>query len=329
VTPTQRHAFAAAFRHQILDRLGVIWFPHQAEWSLASEGWTLTDETPQPGDAFTTVLVPTSYLDIVAKDSRTFKVDDIEVCAVHRKILPRAPARFLTLLAAYKGGKSYSMGLWAAGFAGLRDAVVQFIGLEYGTSEHEYNYLCEALLSERGMNMKYDTFTNDKRGGRMRLKLRTGAEYEVKSWNQKESLKGAKVDCYLYTEAYQLPGLQCFTSVSQNLRQRKGFAIFATTPDRPWVGVLHDQGHGRDPDWHCVCGVPAEANPFTFDQKSKDRDDPDKGGLMTRERFEIAWRGRLGSFVGRVYGYGRGERQFSRSTHPFLWAPEPQHNPAA
>lgn len=319
----QRRFHVSEFRKQVFDRMGVVPFPHQADWMLASEGWTLTTESPQPGDYFTRVLVPVSYVDIVSKDTRTFEVDGVEVCEVSRKIVPRLGigqiARFLSLLAAYKGGKSYSMGLWAAGFGILPDANVQFVGLEYGTSEPEYNYLLEALVSERGMNMKYDTLTNDKRGGRMRLKLRTGCEYEVKSWNQKEALKGAKVDCYLYTEAYQLPGLQCFTSVSQNLRQRKGFAVFATTPDRPWVGALHDQGHGRDADWHCVCGVSAEANPFTFDQRAKDRDDPDKGGLMTRERFEIAWRGRLGSFVGRVYNYGRGERQFSPGTHPWLF----------
>ena len=317
----QRRAIAAAFRQKIWERLDAVPFPHQAEWMLASEGWQLTTESPQPGDHFVRVIVPESYLDIVAPAAKSFDVDGIRFVEVSRKITPRAQvARFLSLLAAYKGGKSYSMGMWAAGFAPLSDAVVNFIGLEYGTSEHEYNYLAEALLSEKGMNMKYDTYQNDKRGGRMRLKLRTGCEYEVKSWNQKEALKGAKVDCYLYTEAYQLPGLQCFTSVSQNLRQRKGFAVFATTPDRPWVGVLHDQGHGRDLDWHCVCGVPAEANPFTFDQKAKDRDDPSKGGLMTRERFEIAWRGRLGSFVGRVYNYGRGERQFTPASHPQLWA---------
>jgi hypothetical protein len=331
VTNDQRKAFITAFRQQVLARNGVTWFPHQAEWSLASEGWTLTDEPALAGDKFIEVIVPYDLkhlADSFRPSTKPMVVDGIEMMKVKRKIVPRGQiARFLTLLAAYKGGKSFSMGLWATGFAGLKDANVQFIGLEYGTSEHEYNYLCDALLSEKGMNMKWDSYTNDKRGGRMRLKLRSGCEYEVKSWNQKESLKGAKIDCYLYTEAYQLPGLQCFTSVSQNLRQRKGFAVFATTPDRPWVGVLHDQGHGKDPDWHCVCGIAAEANPFTFDQQAKDRDDPDKHGLMTRERFEIAWRGRLGSFVGRVYGYGRGECQFSRATHPQLFAPEPERHP--
>ena len=46
--------------------------------------------------------------------------------------------------------------------------------------------------------------------------------------------------------------------------------------------------------------------------------------LLTREKFSIAYLGRLGDYVGRVYNYQRGDRQVTLQTHPQLW-----HNPEA
>jgi hypothetical protein len=105
----------------------------------------------------------------------------------------------------------------------------------------------------------------------MFLELQNGSRFEAKSWERKDSLKGKEIDAYLYCEAYQLPGIECFTSFSQNLRARRGYAYFATTPDRPWIKQLHELGHGNDPEWHCTCSVGAEVNPYTFDQKAKER----------------------------------------------------------
>lgn len=309
MTNGERHRLIAQFRARVYERAGLILFAHQAEWQLATEGWTLTDTAPtEPDQPYVTLRLEDGAL-------------------ARRRVLPREGgiAHYAADLAAYKAGKSYSAGAWATGFAILPDAKVQFVGLEYGTSEPEYTYLVDFLCSEAGMNMKYDTFQNDKRGGRMRLKLKTGAEFEVMSWTQKEALKGKRIDAYVYCEAYQLPGFECFTSVSQNLRQRGGFAIFPTTPDRPWVAVLHDQGHGSDPDWHCTCGVHGRANPYTFDAKAFARDDPERGGLMTREKFAIAWEGKLGAYIGSVYDYQRGQRLFSPETHPHVWDPARLH----
>jgi len=322
---TTRDSLVAQFRRRVYATNGITLFPHQADWQLASEGWTLLDAAAGPGDYYTSVLVPTSevrYGEVVV-ESRL--INAIPCSVVRRRIVPRdgGPAHVLADLAAFKSGKSWSAAAWGTGFACLPNALVQLIGITYSTSEPEFNYLAEFLLSERGMNMKPASYQNDKRGGRMRILLRNGCEFEVKSYEQKEGLKGKKVTSYIFSEAYQLPGLECYTGVSQNLRELRGFALFPTTPDRPWVGTLHDYGHGRDADFHCTCNVDAACNPFTFDQKARDRDDPDKGGLMTREKYSIAWLGKLGSFVGRVYDFNRGDdsRYFSPLSHPGLWKP--------
>ena len=40
--------------------------------------------------------------------------------------------------------------------------------------------------------------------------------------------------------------------------------------------------------------------------------------LLTREKFSIAYLGKLGDFVGRVYRYQRGDRTIGLTTHPKL-----------
>lgn len=309
---TKRDALIAMFRRKVYAANGITWFPHQAEWQLATEGWTLTPMLPGPGQPYTLVRVPDPN-------------DPTGQSGINepRFIQPRigGVAHVASDLAAYKGGKSFGGALWLAGFAIVANDV-HLIGYEYSTSEPEFNYLCDFLLSERGMNMKAVKLANDRVHGRMQLWLPTGAKFEVKTWERKEALKGKRVLAYYYAEAYQLPGLEVFTSISQNLRELRGFAAFTTTPDRPWIGTLHDMGHGADPDWHCTCGVDGRQNPYTFDQKARDRDDPDKNGIMTRERFAIAWQGQLGRFVGRVYDYARGQRLCTPHSHPQLWRPD-------
>jgi hypothetical protein len=319
VDPAARDQAVTAFRHQVHAAIGFTWFDHQADWQLASEGWTLQTYPPLEGDYYTEVLLPDpTDVTYVAENRPQHTVK------VKRAITPRlgGVAHNLANLAAYKGGKSYGGSAWLTGFAILPKALVQLIGSEYATSEPEFTYLCEMLCSAPpyGMGMKYHQLLNDKRAGRMRLALKTGAQFECKSWERREGLKGAKVTAYYYAEAYQLPGMICYNSISQNLRQLRGFAAWTTTPDEPWVSFLHDRGHDpQEPDWHCSCGARDDCNPFTFDQKARDRDDPDKGGIMTRERFEIAHNGRLGTFVGRVYAYARGEHLFSPATHPQIF----------
>lgn len=237
-----------------------------------------------------------------------------------RSLAPRpgGRARVIADLGAFKIGKSWSSALWASSFACIPGARVQLVGAEYDICSPEFEYMVEFLLSERGMNMKADSLQNRPRDGRMWLDLPNGARFEAKSWERKDTLKGKEIDCYLYCEAYMLPGLECYTSFSQNLRKRDGYAIFATTPDRPWVNEIHNAAHSGLPEfaaWHCTCSVHSSSNPYTFDQGAMNRD----RNLMTREKFAIHYEGKLGDFVGRVYNYQRGQRTFSATSHPELF----------
>ena len=306
----QRHRIAAEFRRKVWEKYDITPFAHQADWILAGEGWALTDQAPQPGQPFQLIMRPDEHVE-------------------SRLVVPRGggAAHVLTDLAGFKGGKSKSLALWGCGFAGVPGAGVDLIGLEYDTSEPEFNYLTEFLLSERGMNLKAASFRNNKRDGSIWITLDNATHFQVKSYRasrKSETMKGKTRDCYVLTEAYQLPGMHVFTRVMQNLRQRDGLVTIATTPDRAWVHELHQKAHGRDPYWHCVCDVDAACNPETFDQAARDRDDPDKGGLMTRERFDIAWRGKVERHIGAVYDYAKDAQMVSPLNFPIMWDEDAQ-----
>lgn len=290
-----RDGLISAFRERVCERLEVAPFLHQRTVWAASDGLELTGEEDT--------------------DGLSVRTESGAVVRVATRARPQGKARFLADLGAFKIGKSFGAALWGSGFAAVPGAKVSLVGLEYNICEPEFSYLLEFLCSARGMNLKAKSIVNRPRQGDMYLELMNGAVFECRSWERKESLKGKENDAYIYCEAYQLPGIECFTSFSQNLRARRGYAYFATTPDRPWIKLLHELGHGSDPEWHCTCSVGAEANPFTFDAKAKIRDKE----LMTREKYEIHYNGQMGDFVGRVFNYSRGQRVFDASSHPELF----------
>lgn len=290
-----RDQLISLFRERVCEVMGVAPFLHQRQVWAASDGLELT------GDE--------------ASDGLSVRLENGSIIRAAYRARSAGHARFLADLGAFKIGKSYGAALWASGFAAVPGARVSLVGLEYDICAPEFTYICEFLLSDRGMSLKAKSYTNRPRQGDMYLELDNGAIFECRSWERKESLKGKENDAYVYCEAYQLPGIECFTSFSQNLRARRGYAYFATTPDRPWIKLLHELGHGADPEWHCTCSVGAEANPFTFDAVAKARDIK----LMTKEKYEIHYNGQLGDFVGRVFNYSRGSRVFTRETHPQLF----------
>lgn len=297
-----------AFRQRLCEKMEITPFVHQAEWWLASDGLTLLDEVVGED-------VQDSYL-VQLPDGETQRR------RVQSRLGGGIRAHVLADLGAFKVGKSFGAGVWAAGFGAIPEGRISLVGAEYDMCSPEFEYICDCLLSERGMNLKYDSLQNRPRDGRMYLDLKNGCRFEAKSWERKDSLKGKEIDVYIYCEAYQLPGLECYTTVKQNLVARDGYALFPTTPDRPWLKDIHVRAHSGEEQyrkWHCTCSVPRSVNRFTFSQEDQDQANPNKGGLMTREKYAIAYEGKLGEFVGRVYNFQRGENIFTPSTHPELF----------
>lgn len=282
--PSTRDLLVRLFRAEVYRRTGFVEFPHQAEFRLATEGLSLTeqvveppDEDPRPFDPekvrpedYILKSVPVKVMvPCLPTHPDGFQVGETDNWARYewrlaepRKHIYHTPdgvhvkegviAHKASDLASFKAGKSKVIGMWATGFACLPGATVDMIGLTYETSQHEFDYLCEALLSGTKPLVKKPTHHyNDVRGGRMYLELPNGCSFGVRSWKNKDALRGGQITVYIFNEIYQLPGLTVYTGHAQNLRAEKGYAVFTSTPDRPWVKKLHQMGHGHHPDWHC------------------------------------------------------------------------------
>lgn len=311
-----RDLIISSFRERVCETVGVAPFLHQRQVWAASDGYELTgDLTEDPSQGFSVTLEKDGPIVYAAYKPRVVKVGNPELIP-HWGEVYTGRARFLADFGAFKIGKSFGAALWASGFAAVPGARVNLVGLEYDICEPEFSYLCEFLLSERGMGLKHDSLSNNSRTGKMYLDLPNGASFVCRSWERKDTLKGKEIDAYIYCEAYQLPGMEAITSFTQNLRARRGYIYVGTTPDRPWIEEIHNTAHGWDPEWHCTCSVGAEVNPFTYDPIAKARD----ASLMTREKFEIHYNGRMGKFVGQVFPFQKGDRVFNDRTHPFLFS---------
>lgn len=298
-----RDLIMSAFRERLCERLGVTPLIHQRRWWCASEGLLLCEG-------------------VEASDGVSVQLPDGST--TRWATVPRegGRAKVIADLGAFKSGKSYGSALWLAGLAAVPGAKASLVGIEYDTVEPEFSYLCEFLLSEKGMSMPYSSMQNRPRDGKMWMELENGVYIDAKSWERKDTLKGKEKDVYLYCEAYQLPGIECYSSIKQNLVARDGYALFPTTPDRPWVKEFHEKGHSLVKGfehWECICGIPRSQNIATYSAKEELED----AQLLTTEKFKIAHYGQLGEFVGRVYSYQRGDRQFNDHTHPDLFPQGP------
>lgn len=298
-----RDELMTLFRERICDKMGITPLLHQRRWWCAGDGVELQEHIEDPINGVPVMLPDGSVIR----------------CAT----LPRmrggvqTRARVIADLAAFKSGKSFSSALWTCGIAAVPGGKVSLIGIEYDAVAPEFDYICEFLLSSRGMGIKAVSLQNRPRDGKMWLELPGGVTIDARSWERKESLKGKEADIYLFAEAYQLPGLECYTAIKQNLVARSGYAVFPTTPDRPWLKDLHDRGHDNPdfPDWECICCVPRSENHYTYSAKEEKED----RSLLTTEKFNIAHYGKLGDFVGKVFNYSRGQVIFTPSSHPDLF----------
>jgi hypothetical protein len=131
------------FRAYLCKKTNFIPFEHQAAWWATTDGYELTGLDAQPGDQAVAVRLP---------DGST----------VSRLLRPRSRgrARVVAELGAYKSGKSAGAGIWAAAFAAVPNARVYLVGNEYDMCVPEFEYLLEALCSERGLNQGYRSLQN-------------------------------------------------------------------------------------------------------------------------------------------------------------------------
>ena len=337
-----RDLLAAEFRHVLCESLtgfspdkapgvGMVPFVHQADWWAASEGKLLSDKGHPAEDVLKAWEKAGNkrHLDLPSKiifERQEYwrlmeaTPDGLDVNFTYRRLLkrPGGPARVLWQIGAFKSGKSLPAAVWMASFGIVPMIEWDMVGMTYDTSSPEFNYIERFLLGSEGLGLRAHRHVNNPKGGDIQIKLENGATFSVRSYDRAEGLEGKERDGYTFTEAYQLPGLQAFDDISQNLDKRNGYGHFPTTPKRPWVGIAAKLAMSGDPafsNWHVVFDIPRKANPtsYNIDREAQARK------TMTAETFAFSWEGKLGQYVGQVYNFRAGQQICSPDTHPDMW----------
>ncbi len=325
-----RDVVAQQTRYLICDRWGFVPFDHQADTWAAADGLELSGEREKAStllecwtsDGHESDMEPRSGYPSALKfgdGSLWWLLQDKDKRIYYEKLQKRLQgvARVLALLASFKAGKSAGIALYAASFGTVDGFICDFIGLQYDTSEPEFIFVRDFLLTERGLNLKVSRYANTR--GDVEIVLQDSqATYRSRSFKEAEALEGKERDMYVFVESYQTGGLRPFDELSQNLGARDGIALFPSTRKRPNVEVLHQRGHTSSPEFdhfHCTCDVDRIENPYAHDARARAA----AKLTMTRERYAVAWEGKRGTYLGSVYEYTQGDRQIPLCK----WMPAP------
>ena len=161
-----RDQLMTEFRRFLCEKMDFVPFVHQAAWWATTDGYDLSETPVEAGTP-----------------NAIYAREPDGDCAWYGQA-PRASgrAKVVAELGAYKSGKSAGAGLWAAAFGAVPHARVYLVGNEYDMCAPEFDYLLEALCSERGLNQKPAVLQNRPKDGRRWLELDNGARFEARSW---------------------------------------------------------------------------------------------------------------------------------------------------
>lgn len=354
-----RDLIAPHFRFRLLDAIHIVPFRHQAvlfayldRKEIASVSTCDVDDIPQPGERpllrtwiegveHWLLCIPQFYEVELDKYGETVRElvpkmlgDEPVVDYRYFAVVPsgRIRPQTIVLSGAFKCGKSEVGGVVPGSFAICPGLKWDFWGMEYEICAPEFEYLLDALLSERGLNLPYvPDFTGDEllgytrwkcepKLGRMHLTLSNGTQFICRSLKQametkSDPLKGKEMDGFSICEVYQIPSIQSVLGYRQNLAARRGYYVMPSTPDRPVMDEINDRadpGNEEYEAWIGVKEVPRRENPFAFVLSDYIED------LQTfsQEEITVYWDGKSGKWIGAVYPPAQ---YFDTVTHPQFW----------
>ena len=138
----------------------------------------------------------------------------------------------------------------------------------------------------------------------MYIETVTGSTFEAKSADNPNSLVGEGLDLLILDEAAKQKKIVWEMYLRPTLSDRKGSAIFITTPEGyNWVYDLYLKGQD-DEDWESF-NSPSWENEFAYRDGQNDSDLVEAKRNMSREVFDQEYAALFTSLAGRVYPFDR------------------------
>ena len=210
----------------------------------------------------------------------------------------KATARFFVMVCGRRFGKTTASAMEATYYASQPNKRIWLVGLSYDKADLMFREVWQKMVI--GHSNDIIRASEKERV----IKFKWGTTVEAKSADNPDSLVGEGLDLLIIDEAAKVKRKIWDMYLSPTLSDRKGKAIFITTPEGfNWVYDLYLLGK-EDELWESH-QAPSWDNHFAFPDGVTDQFLLERKRNMAKEVYEQEYGAKFTSFAGRVYPFER------------------------
>ena len=207
-------------------------------------------------------------------------------------------ARFFVMVCGRRFGKTTASAMEATYYASQPNKRIWLVGLSYDKADLMFREIWQKMVIGHQNDIirasEKDRF----------IKFKWGTVVEAKSADNPDSLVGEGLDLLIIDEAAKVKRKIWDMYLSPTLSDRKGKAIFITTPEGfNWVYDLYLLG--KDDELWESHQAPSWDNHFAFPDGQSDQFLLERKRNMAKEVYEQEYGAKFTSFAGRVYPFER------------------------
>ena len=205
-------------------------------------------------------------------------------------------ARFIVACCGRRWGKSHSAAKEAEIVLSKPDQRVWIVAPNYGTSEKIFRIIWEDMIIKQNMPTKRKSLKEQY------IQFEWGSFVCGKSAEHPDSLIGEGLDLVIIDEAAKINRKVWDAYVRPTLSDRKGRAIFISTPDgfgQFWELYLRGT---KEKQWYSF-NSPSWENVYAFPKGTKDMDLEEAKSNLSKEIFDQEYGAKFTSLAGRVFPF--------------------------
>ena len=210
----------------------------------------------------------------------------------------KSTARFFVMVCGRRFGKTTASAMEATYYASQPNKKIWLVGLSYDKADLMFREIWQKMV----IGHPNDIIRASEKD--RIIKFKWGTTVEAKSADNPDSLVGEGLDLLIIDEAAKVKRKIWDMYLSPTLSDRKGKAIFITTPEGfNWVYDLYLLGK-EDELWESH-QAPSWDNHFAFPDGKQDQFLLERKRNMAKEIYEQEYGAKFTSFAGRVYRFER------------------------
>ena len=213
---------------------------------------------------------------------------------------PEKDARFQVAVCGRRWGKSVSASKEIELVISQPNKRAWVVAPTYQTAEKVFREVWHEMITNKQMPTRRASYKD------MYIEFEWGSVFEAKSADNPPSLVGEGLDLLVLDEAAKQKQRVWEMYLRPTLSDRKGRAIFITTPEGyNWIYDLYLRGQGdKDKDWYSFRS-PSWENQYAYREGESDEDLQEAKRNMSQEVYDQEYGALFTSFAGRVYPFDR------------------------